>query len=240
MFLRLDADDMGIRYKDFVLACANEKRLTAGDNLDNAFSVFRTGPSGMISIGDVKVGLSLIEGRSMSDGMIDKRAIRDLLGRIEMLKEPFMPKDDITGLFLYFASDPNKRLQLGDAAMARRSFFTQEVSRLEDEYVIGDLVDEGMFGKVFACTHRKSGATRALKIRKKTIDDRRAAVIFAEIDILKKLDHPNILTLFSLFVESGHYCLVTEYMGGGDLCLALDNYGSMAEHDAAILVCPYG
>ena len=39
-----------------------------------------------------------------------------------------------------------------------------------------------------------------------------------EIEVLKNLDHPNIVKLFDIFEEEEHWCLVLEYMEGGDLC----------------------
>lgn len=37
----------------------------------------------------------------------------------------------------------------------------------------------------------------------------------AEIDLLKRLDHPNIIKLYDLFLHEGIYYVVTEYCEGG-------------------------
>ena len=34
--------------------------------------------------------------------------------------------------------------------------------------------------------------------------------LFAELDILKKMDHPNIIKLIELFEDTKHYYLITE------------------------------
>jgi calcium-dependent protein kinase len=37
----------------------------------------------------------------------------------------------------------------------------------------------------------------------------------AEIELLKKLDHPNIIKLYDLFMHDGNYYVVTEFCEGG-------------------------
>jgi calcium-dependent protein kinase len=39
----------------------------------------------------------------------------------------------------------------------------------------------------------------------------------AEIELLKKLDHPNIIKLYDLFMHDGNYYVVTEFCEGGSL-----------------------
>ena len=39
----------------------------------------------------------------------------------------------------------------------------------------------------------------------------------AEIELLKKLDHPNIIKLYDLFLFDGNYYVVTEFCEGGSL-----------------------
>ena len=38
-----------------------------------------------------------------------------------------------------------------------------------------------------------------------------------EIEILKQIDHPNIIKLFDVFEDDKFYCLIFEFMQGGDL-----------------------
>jgi len=38
-----------------------------------------------------------------------------------------------------------------------------------------------------------------------------------EIDILKNLDHPNIIKFYEVFEDKKHIYLVTEYCDGGEL-----------------------
>ena len=43
------------------------------------------------------------------------------------------------------------------------------------------------------------------------------ASFHAEIQILRKLDHPNILKLYEVFTDDKRYYLVTELFKGGEL-----------------------
>ncbi len=50
------------------------------------------------------------------------------------------------------------------------------------------------------CTHRKSGVKRAVKILKKNfLKEEEQKRFFHEIEILKKMDHPNIVRLFEVY-----------------------------------------
>lgn len=58
----------------------------------------------------------------------------------------------------------------------------------------------GGFGEVRKCSNKKTGAIRAVKIiRKDALDTKEKARFFTEIDIMRQLDHPNIVRLFEVF-----------------------------------------
>jgi len=54
-----------------------------------------------------------------------------------------------------------------------------------------------------------------------------------EIDILKNLDHPNILRLYEVFEDKKFIYLVTEYCDGGELFDAIIERKKFDEKDAA-------
>ena len=69
----------------------------------------------------------------------------------------------------------------------------------------------GAFGCVRLVTHKNSGMQRAMKqIRKDKIIKEDEQQMFAEVNILKTLDHPNIVKLFEMFQDSKNYYLITE------------------------------
>ena len=68
------------------------------------------------------------------------------------------------------------------------------------------------------CIHRDTGAQRAVKVlRKSNMDEDEKKMLFNEINILKELDHPNIVKMFEFFEDDKRYYLVQEICKGGEL-----------------------
>lgn len=66
--------------------------------------------------------------------------------------------------------------------------------------------------------HKETKALRAVKIiNKKRLAEEEKQKLLNEIDILKCLDHPNILKLYEFFQDQKRYFLVTELCNGGEL-----------------------
>lgn len=57
-----------------------------------------------------------------------------------------------------------------------------------------------------------------------------------EIDILKNLDHPNILRLYEVFEDKKYIYLVTEYCMGGELFDEILKRKTFTEKDAALVI----
>ena len=68
------------------------------------------------------------------------------------------------------------------------------------------------------CFNKRTGAIRAVKIIKKdTMDVEEKTRFLTEINIMKELDHPNILRLYEVFQDDKRYYLVEELCSGGEL-----------------------
>jgi calcium-dependent protein kinase len=60
-------------------------------------------------------------------------------------------------------------------------------------------------------SHKSTSITRALKtIKKDLIPKEDEKKLFAEMNILRMLDHPNIIKLIELYQDDQHYYLITE------------------------------
>ena len=87
---------------------------------------------------------------------------------------------------------------------------------LEEEYQILRPLAEGGYGQVYLVKHIKIEKERAMKvipIKSKNAEEKTDE----EIELLKNLDHPNIVKLFEYFCDDEKYYLITEYCEGGDL-----------------------
>ena len=85
-----------------------------------------------------------------------------------------------------------------------------------DDYKIVKNIGEGTFGKVELVEHKITGMVRAMKIIKK-VNSANEESILNELNILKKIDHQNILKIYEYYCDDQNYYLITEYCSGGDL-----------------------
>ena len=88
--------------------------------------------------------------------------------------------------------------------------------QLTEEYEPEGQLGLGGYGQVFLVRHKKMNLLRAMKVipaKSKTSGEKTEE----EIELLRQLDHPNIVKLFEYFSDNDKYYLITEYCKGGDL-----------------------
>ena len=91
--------------------------------------------------------------------------------------------------------------------------------RLQD-YVKIEKIGSGTFSDVFLCRHTPTDTLRALKVIYKASLSRQqkdSTMLLQETQILRQLDHPNILKCYEIFEDSSKYYLALEYCPRGDL-----------------------
>jgi len=87
----------------------------------------------------------------------------------------------------------------------------------------------GAFGRVCKVKHKLNGELRAMKIISKEFAIADCHQIEKEIEILKNLDHPNIIKVFEFFKDDLNYYIVTELCEQGDLLDKLTKMTKMNE-----------
>lgn len=98
----------------------------------------------------------------------------------------------------------------------RDSFIRLLHENINLKYSFQTKLGEGAYGCVFRCLERTTKEERAIKVvKKRTAKD--TANLFAELEILRTMDHPNIIKLFEVFEHNGFLYVVTEYCSGGEL-----------------------
>ena len=95
-----------------------------------------------------------------------------------------------------------------------------------DDYKRLSFLGEGTYASVYCVENKITGTRRAMKIIKKSSgcsaeDDKE---IFNEINILRTLDHPNILKIFEFYSSDESYSIITELCQGGEL------YNEIVDH----------
>lgn len=104
-----------------------------------------------------------------------------------------------------------------------------------DHYELQEIIGEGAFGLVSRAVSKRSGVTVAIKttyMNKISAEDRKK--FFKEYDLLKRLDHPNIIKIFEVIYDDKKFNMVTEFHTGGELFEIISAQGTMPENRAAI------
>lgn len=95
----------------------------------------------------------------------------------------------------------------------------------------------GAYGEVRKCISRRTNQTRAVKIIKKdSLDSKEKDRFFGEIEILRTLDHPNIIRLYEIYQDEKRYYLITELCTGGELFEEITKKNNFSEQEAAGII----
>ena len=92
------------------------------------------------------------------------------------------------------------------------------------------LLGQGSFGTVYLVKNKKLNNYFAMKIiEKSSNDEEKEDEIKNEINILRKLDHPNILKINDFFSTKNEYFLITEFCPEGELFYEIKNFAPFDE-----------
>ena len=103
-----------------------------------------------------------------------------------------------------------------------------------NEYKKIKLLGQGSFGKVYLVKHKILKTNFAMKIIPKKINGiNKEANLNNEINILRKLDHPNILKINDFYSTKNEYIMITEFCPEGELFYEIKNFAPFDEALAA-------
>ena len=104
-------------------------------------------------------------------------------------------------------------------SISKGDFVRENMGYFDNFYKIGKLLGIGTFSEVRKVESTVTTATRAVKVVNKmhltNVEDIKR--FFYEIEILRDLDHPNVLKVFEYFQDKDRLYIVTEYVKGGEL-----------------------
>jgi len=108
---------------------------------------------------------------------------------------------------------------------------------IQEVYDIGREIGTGGFSVVHEATSRSSREKFAVKIiKKQAIEGDDIKLLKREIQIMKQLNHPNILKLFEVYEDASSFYLVLELVQGKELFDKIVERGQYSEKDAAHIV----
>eukprot|EP01103_Thecamoeba_quadrilineata_P010528 TRINITY_DN229_c0_g3_i1.p1 TRINITY_DN229_c0_g3~~TRINITY_DN229_c0_g3_i1.p1 ORF type:complete len:784 (+),score=170.24 TRINITY_DN229_c0_g3_i1:73-2424(+) len=104
-------------------------------------------------------------------------------------------------------------------------------------YDLKQELGKGTFSVVRLGINKKTGKKSAIKIiNKKITNIETKQMLETEINILQRVDHPNVIGLQSMYETKTHLFLVMEYVEGGELFDRIIERGCFSEKDAANII----
>lgn len=133
------------------------------------------------------------------------------------------------------------------AVAAAIDSITGTYSNITDKYIINynNVIGIGCFAKVYECTNRTTNKIYAVKSIEKnyntTIND--PDHLIREVELLKEMNHPNIIKLIDIYEDIDYLHIVTERLMGDELYdkirmkkKLVDGIGCFPEDEAAGII----
>jgi len=106
--------------------------------------------------------------------------------------------------------------------------------KLENYYTVGKIIGSGAYSKVRIGSSKETGELVAIKIiDKKNCPERDLVFLEREVDVVKNIDHPNVVRTYDVFETKDELYIVLEYMEGGMLYDIIAEEGSFTEQNGA-------
>ena len=106
----------------------------------------------------------------------------------------------------------------------QETLIIQEKGNPSKKYKPTKILGSGSFGSVYVAINNIFQNTVAMKVIKKDpnneLDEQE---IKNEIDILKKLSHPNIVKIYEFYISNSHYYIINDFFKDGELFSYIKN-----------------
>ena len=133
------------------------------------------------------------------------------------------------------AKTAHKRNVIPPSLVKPNTFIRQNQHHFQAIYEVEDTIGSGAFGHVISAVHKSTKERRAVKVlpKKKFSSTKSTDKLLGEVEILKQLDHPNIVRLYEFFQDEKYLYIVMELCNGGELLDEIVNKRGMDEATAA-------
>ena len=163
-----------------------------------------------------------------SNQIIQKNVQIDVNIKPEKGEDQFQHTESKIGTGNNFSQDKREIIHFD-----KKNFIRMKEDNIFDEYEIKEKLGEGAYGYVYKVTQKTTNYLRAVKaIKKNSVDYEEFS---NEMELLKALDHPNIIKLFDCYQDKRYYYMVEEYCSGGDLFDYIQKEKYFTERKAGII-----
>ena len=144
-------------------------------------------------------------------------------------------EEEGTGNYFINETDTSAPQSIMDIKINQKNFVVRRKKNIYDVYEKIKFLGEGAFGSVYKIRRKNSGTReiiRALKeISKDALNNNLQSEIELknEIEVLKNLDHPNIMKIYEYYEDDKNIYLINEFCGGGDIAGLNDQFGIFPE-----------
>ena len=137
-------------------------------------------------------------------------------------------KNNSTKNTLYTFQNKNSNISINNSLFINELNFSPE-----KKYKILSNIGQGSYGDVFLAMNIYTKEKVAIKKIYKSIDAISELEILNEIEILKKLNHPDIIKVLEFYKTDKAYYIVSEYCSGGELFQKAETY--LSETQIAVI-----
>ncbi len=125
---------------------------------------------------------------------------------------------------------PNSFINTSIITLTNSTIVGENKNDAERDYKKLQILGEGSFATVYEAQNRITDIMRAMKIIKKDkYNSGNELEIINEVNILKTMDHPNIVKIFEFYSNENNYSIIMEYCKGGKLSNEIKNLAPFDE-----------
>lgn len=117
--------------------------------------------------------------------------------------------------------------------LTKSNFILKRHGTIQNYFEILETLGVGSYGAVSKIRDRKTGLIQAMKeVVKIQVPEDQMKLFMNEIEMLKGLDHPNIMKIFQVIESKKSFYIICEYLAGGELFELLKKKKRFTEENA--------
>jgi calcium-dependent protein kinase len=117
-----------------------------------------------------------------------------------------------------------------DIMISKGMFVTYKTNKIEEDYQILEEIGKSSLARVYKAQNRHTEQLRVIKVGPANKEEIKRNM---EVEILKRLAHPNIIEVYDFYQDSRNVFIVSEFCAGSELYEVILKRKSFDEKDAA-------